>query len=71
MLAQSNFSYLCRAMKKYLSWIGIGLIVAGALWLLVSYLLHYTTNGMLLTGVVLIIAGIASYIRGIKLSQDY
>jgi hypothetical protein len=58
-------------MKKYVSWIGIVLIVAGAILLLISYLLHHTTNGMLLTGLLLIIIGIVGYIQGIKRSQGY
>ena len=58
-------------MKKYVSWIGIVLIVAGAILLLISYLLHHTTNGMLLTGLFLIIIGIVGYIQGIKRSQGY
>jgi uncharacterized membrane protein HdeD (DUF308 family) len=58
-------------MKEYVSWIGIALIVAGTLVLLISYLLHHTTNGMLLTGLFLIIIGIVSYIQGIKMHQGY
>ena len=76
-------------MKKYVSWIGIVLIVAGAILLLiiyseplslnpqgtmvlfVSYLLHHTTNGVLMTGLLLIIIGIVGYIQGIKRSQGY
>jgi hypothetical protein len=58
-------------MKKYVSWIGIVLIVAGAILLLISYLLHHTTNGMLLTGLLLITIGIVGYIQGIKRSQGY
>jgi hypothetical protein len=58
-------------MKKYIPWIGIGMIVAGTIVLLISYLLHYTTNSMLLTGILLIILGIIGYIQGIKLRQGY
>lgn len=56
-------------MKKYISWMGIILIVAGTLVLLLSYLLHHTTNAFLLTGLLLIIAGVAGYIRGIKMES--
>ncbi len=56
-------------MKKYVSWIGIALIVAGAILLLISYLLHHTTNTFLLTGLLLIIAGVVGYIQGIKMES--
>lgn len=58
-------------MKRHLSWIGMILIVVGTLILLISYLLHNTTNAMLLTGLLLIIIGIVSYIQGIKVRQDF
>jgi membrane-bound ClpP family serine protease len=58
-------------MKKYESWIGIVLIVAGAILLLISYLLHHTTNAVLLTGLLLIIVGVVGYIQGIKRNQGY
>ena len=58
-------------MKKYIPLIGILMIVAGTLVLLISYLLHHTTNVMLLTGIILIIAGIIGYIKGIKIREGY
>ena len=58
-------------MQKNLSWIGIALIVAGTLILLISYLMHHTTNGMLLTGLFFILAGVAGYIQGIKRGSRY
>ena len=58
-------------MKKYISWIGIALIVTGTMVLFVSYLLHHTTNGVLMTGLLLIIIGVIGYIQGIKRSQGY
>ena len=58
-------------MKKYIPLIGILMIVAGTLVLLISYLLHHTTNNMLLTGIILIIAGIIGYIKGIKIREGY
>ena len=58
-------------MKKYVSWIGILLIVAGTCLLFIGYLLHHTTNAVLLTGLLLIIVGIVGYIQGIKRNQGY
>ena len=58
-------------MKKYISLIGILSVVAGTFLLLTAYLLHHTTNTILLSGLVLIIAGIASYVQGIKHSGRY
>ena len=46
---------------------GIILIVAGTFVLLLCYLLHHTTNTFLLTGLLLIIAGVVGYIQGIKM----
>lgn len=66
-----NFAAKKRDMKKYIPLIGILMIVAGTLVLLISYLLHHTTNGMLLIGVILIIAGIIGYIKGIKIREGY
>ena len=54
-------------MKKHVSWMGIILIVAGTFVLLLSYLLHHTTNAFLTTGFLLIIAGVVGYIHGIKM----
>lgn len=64
--------YLCnkyshQRMKKHVSWMGIILIVAGTFVLLLSYLLHHTTNAFLTTGFLLIIAGVVGYIHGIKM----
>ena len=58
-------------MIKNVSLIGIILIVAGTFILLASYLLHHTTNMLLGSGLLLIIAGITGYIQGIKHSARY
>lgn len=58
-------------MKENASLIGILMVVAGTLVLVISYLLHHTTNGMLLTGLLFIIIGIIAYIQGIKHADRY
>lgn len=58
-------------MKKNASLIGILLVVAGTLLLFAAYLLHSTTNYILIGGLVLIIAGIVGYVQGIKHSNGY
>lgn len=58
-------------MKKNASLIGILLVVAGTLLLFAAYLLHYTTNYILIGGLVLILAGIVGYVQGIKHSNGY
>ena len=58
-------------MKKNASLIGILLVVSGTLLLFAAYLLHYTTNYILIGGLVLIIAGIVGYVQGIKHSNGY
>ena len=58
-------------MKKNASLIGILLVVAGTFLLFTAYLLHYTTNYILIGGLVLIIAGIVGYVQGIKHSNGY
>jgi general stress protein CsbA len=58
-------------MKKNASLIGILLVVACTLLLFAAYLLHYTTNYILIGGLVLIIAGIVGYVQGIKHSNGY
>lgn len=58
-------------MKKNASLIGILLVVAGTLLLFAAYLLHYTTNYILIGGLVLIIVGIVGYVQGIKHSNGY
>ena len=58
-------------MKKNASLIGILLVVAGTLLLFAAYLLHYTTNYILIGGLVLITAGIVGYVQGIKHSNGY
>ena len=50
-------------MKKNASLIGILLVAAGTLLLFAAYLLHYTTNYILIGGLVLIIAGIVGYVH--------
>ena len=58
-------------MKKNASLIGILLVVAGTFLLFAAYLLHYTTNYILIGGLVLIIAGIVGYVQGSKHSNGY
>ena len=58
-------------MKEYASLIGILMIIAGTCLLLVSYLIHYTTNTLLALGLILIIAGIVGYIQAIKHTDRY
>ncbi len=50
---------------------GILLILAGTLTLAAAYALHHTTNGLLATGLGLIIGGMAVYVGGIKHGGRY
>lgn len=58
-------------MKDYASLIGILSIVAGTSLLLVAYLTHYTTNTLLVLGLLLIITGIVGYIQAVKHTNRY
>ena len=56
-------------MKQY---IGIALVVAGALLLIVSYIAGWTSsNIVLLTGLIIIILGAALHIRQLKKGGKY
>ncbi len=56
-------------MKQY---IGIALVVAGALLLIVSYIAGWTSsNIVLLTGLILIILGVVWHVKRIKSAEKY
>ena len=56
-------------MKQY---IGIALVVAGALLLLVSYIAGWTSSNLvLLTGLILIILGVVWHVKRIKSAEKY
>ena len=56
-------------MKQY---IGIALVVAGALLLIVSYIAGWTSSNLvLLTGLIIIILGAALHIRQLKKGGKY
>ena len=56
-------------MKQY---IGIALVVAGALLLIVSYIAGWTSsNIVLLTGLIIIILGVVWYVKHIKSAEKY
>ena len=56
-------------MKQY---IGIALVVAGALLLIVSYIAGWTSsNIVLLTGLIIIILGVVWYVKYIKSTEKY
>ena len=56
-------------MKQY---IGIALVVAGALLLIVSYFAGWTSSNLvLLTGLILIILGVVWHVRRIKSAEKY
>ena len=56
-------------MKQY---IGIALVVAGALLLIVSYIAGWTSsNIVLLTGLIIIILGVVWYVKYIKSEENY
>ena len=56
-------------MKQY---IGIALVVAGALLLIVSYIAGWTfSNLVLLTGLILIILGVVWHVKRIKSAEKY
>ena len=56
-------------MRKRLPLLGILLIIAGTLVLLTAYLLHHTTNPILLTGILLVLGGVVAYVLGVKQSN--
>jgi len=57
------------ALKQYL---GIALVVAGALLLIVSYLVGWTdSNIVLLTGLIVIVLGVALHVKQQKKSEKY
>ena len=56
-------------MKQY---IGIALVVAGALILIVSYIAGWTSSNLvLLTGLILIILGVVWHVKRIKSAEKY
>ena len=56
-------------MKQY---IGIALVVAGALLLIVSYIAGWTSsNIVLLTGLIIIILGVVWHVKYIKSEENY
>ena len=56
-------------MKQY---IGIALVVAGALLLIVSYIAGWTSsNIVLLTGLIIIILGIVWHVKCLKSAEKY
>ncbi len=56
-------------MKQY---IGIALVVAGALLLIVSYIAGWTSSNLvLLTGLILIILGVVWHVKRIKSTEKY
>ena len=56
-------------MKQY---IGIALVVAGALLLIVSYIAGWTSsNIVLLTGLIIIILGVVWHVKYIKFAEKY
>ena len=56
-------------MKLY---IGIALVVAGALLLIVSYIVGWTSSNLvLLTGLILIILGVVWHVKRIKSAEKY
>ena len=56
-------------MKQY---IGIALVVAGALLLIVSYIAGWTSSNLvLLTGLILIILGVVWHVKRIKSAEKY
>ena len=56
-------------MKQY---IGIALVVAGALLLIVSYIAGWTSsNIVLLTGLIIIILGVVWHVKYIKSAEKY
>ena len=56
-------------MKQY---IGIALVVAGALLLIVSYIAGWTSSNLvLLTGLILILLGVVWHVKRIKSAEKY
>ena len=56
-------------MKQY---IGIALVVAGALLLIMSYIAGWTSSNLvLLTGLILIILGVVWHVKRIKSAEKY
>ena len=59
-------------MKRYLKYLGMALVFAGALLLIVSLIVGWTRyNSVLLTSLFLIIIGIFLHVRRIKQSGKY
>lgn len=59
------------SMNKKFASIGILLILSGVITLATAYFLHHTTNGLLTTGLLLIVGGIVLYVGGIKHGGRY
>lgn len=58
-------------MNKRFASVGILLILAGVLTLATAYFLHHTTNGLLTTGLLLIVGGSVLYVGAIKHGGHY
>ncbi len=58
-------------MKKFISYIGIILIIIGTMALLVTRFEVFANNTMLMTGLLLIVAGIIVHIWNIKHESKY
>ena len=58
--------------ERFASSIGVALVVAGALLLIVSKIMGWTSNNLvLLTGLIIIIIGIVVHIKLIKSAEKY
>jgi hypothetical protein len=58
--------------EKFASAIGVALVIAGALLLIVSKIVGWTSSNLvLLTGLVLIILGIILHVKSIKSAEKY
>ena len=58
--------------EKFTSAIGVALVIAGALLLIVSKIVGWTSSNLvLLTGLVLIILGIILHVKSIKSAEKY
>ena len=59
-------------MKKLLKYLGLPLVFVGLLWLVICFLAGWTnSNALLITGVLLIVIGIITYVMKMKNESNY
>ena len=59
-------------MKKLLKYLGLPLVFVGLLWLVICFLAGWTnSNALLITGVILIVVGIITYVMKMKNESNY